>query len=125
MAANKTVRFGPIPVANTIGNLVNSGVTSLAGPVGFTMTQPYVVIKHIRITNKTASPATFTGYIGATGGSAAGTEFMGVAKVVPANDYIDWYGNPGVRLDATEFLTGVASAAIALTFEGEGEIGLA
>ena len=124
MAANKVIRFGPVAVSNAVGNLVNPAVTSMAGPVGFTATQPYVIIKHIRIVNKTAAPVTFTGYIGATGASAAGTEFMGVAKSVPANDYIDWYGNPGVRLDAADFLTGVASALTSLTFEAEGEIGL-
>lgn len=124
MAANKVIRFGPVAVAATAGNLVNCTVTSVAGPVGFTMTQPYVLIKHIRITNKTASAVTFSSWIGATGASAAGTEFMGGAKSVPANDSIDWYGNPGVRLDVADFLVGLAGAATSLTFEAEGEVGL-
>lgn len=124
MAANKVIRFGPVAVAATAGNLVNCTVTSVAGPVGFTMTQPYVLIKHIRITNKTASAVTFSSWIGATGASAAGTEFLGIAKSISANDSIDWYGNPGVRLDIADFLVGLAGTTLSLTFEAEGEIGL-
>ena len=124
MAANKAIRFGPVAVAAAAGNLVNPSVTSVAGPVGFTMTQPYVIIKHIRIVNHTAAPVAFSAWIGATGASAAGTEFMGGTKSVPANDSIDWYGNPGVRLDAADFLVGLAGAGTSLTFEAEGEIGI-
>lgn len=122
MAANKTFRMGPAALANSAANIVNCNVTSLAGPVGFTMTQPYLIIRHIRLVNKTASAATASLYIGATGGSAAGTEFLGTAVSIPANSYLDWYGM--LRLDAADFLTGLASAATTITFEAEGEIGL-
>ena len=123
MAANKAVRIGPVAIANSIGNLVNpptltGGVNPPAGS-----TNSYLILKHIRIVNKTAGAVTFSLYIGATGGNAAGTEFMGTAKSVPANDYVDWYGL--LRLDTADFLTGVASAATSLTFEAEGEIGVA
>jgi hypothetical protein len=123
MAANKIIRFGPVALTNTLTtNIINPNVTSLAGPVGFTMTQPYVVIRHIRILNKTVTAATFSLYIGATGANAAGTEFIGTALSVAANAAFDWYGL--VRLDAADFLVGGSGTSVALTIEGEGEIGL-
>jgi len=121
MAANKTIRFGPTTITAAAKNLVNPNVTSLAGPVGFTMTQPYVILRHIRLVNTTASAITTSLFVGATGGSAAGTEFFGSAISISANSATDWYGL--LRLDSTDFLTSTASGA-GLTFEGEGEVGL-
>lgn len=124
MAANKIIRFGPVALSNTLTtNIVNPNVTSLAGPIGFTMTQPYLIWRHIRIVNKTAGAVTFSGYIGATGGSAAGTEFLGTALSIAANSAYDWYGL--LRLDAADFFSGLASAATSLTIQGEGEVGVA
>lgn len=122
MPANKTIRFGPTAVTNAATNMVNPNVTSLAGPVGFTITQPYVILRHIRFVNKTASPHNFSMFIGATGGSAAGTEFGGSSLVVAANSAYDWYGV--LRLDAADFLTALADANTSLVFEAEGEVGL-
>jgi hypothetical protein len=122
MAANKTIKFGPVYIAGTAGNLFNVAVTSMTGPVGITLGQPYAILRHIRIVNRTTSAATFSLFIGATGGSAAGTEFMGGTLSVPANSYVDWYGM--VRLESTDFLSGIAGTASALVIEGEGEVGL-
>lgn len=123
MAANKVVRLGPVAVANAVGNLFNP--PTLTGGVNppATSTSSYLILKHIRIVNKTAGAVTFSGYIGATGGSAAGTEFLGTALSIAANSAYDWYGM--VRLDIADFLTGVAGAAASLTIEAEGEIGVA
>ena len=121
MAANKVVRFGPTTITAAAKNLVNPNVTSIAGPVGFTMTQPYVLIRHIRILNTTASAITTSLFVGATAGSAAGTEIFGSAISVPANSFLDWYGL--LRLDAADFLTSTASGA-GLTFDAEGEVGI-
>lgn len=124
MAANKVVRFGPVALSNTLTtNILNPALGSLAGPVGFTMTQPYVILRHIRIVNKTAGAVTFSLWIGASGANAAGTEFAGIGTSVPANTAIDWYGL--LRLDSGDYLVGGASAATSLSFEAEGEIGLA
>jgi len=123
MAQNKVIRFGPVALSNTLTtNIINPAVGSLSGPVGFTMTQPYLIMRHIRIVNKTVGPVTFSLWIGATGANAAGTEFLGTALNVPANSSYDWYGL--ARLDAADFLVGGASAATSLTLEGEGEIGI-
>jgi len=124
MAGNKIIRFGPVAMSATLTtNIINPAVTSLAGPVGFTMTQPYLIIRHIRIVNKTAGAVTFSLWLGATGGNAAGTEVVGTGKSIAANDAYDWYGQ--MRLDAADFLVGGASAGTSLTFSAEGEIGLA
>lgn len=123
MAANKTFRFGPVAMSATLTtNILNPNITSLSGPVGYTQTQPYLIVRHIRIVNKTGGAVTFSLYLGATGANAAGTEVIGTALSVPANSAYDWYGS--LRLDAADFLVGGASAGTSLTIEGEGEIGI-
>jgi hypothetical protein len=125
MAANKNIRIGPVALTTTLTtNILNP--QTLTGGVsagGTTNAATYLLLRHIRIANKTASTATFSLWIGATGGNAAGTEFMGTAQSVPANSYVDWFG--GLRLDAADFLVGGSGTATALTFEAEGEIGVA
>ena len=119
---NKTFRFGPVALTTTLTtNILNTGVTSLGGPVGITLTQPYVILKHIRIVNKTTAACPFSLWLGATGGNAAGTEIIGQGYSVPANSAYDWYGM--LRMDAADFLVGGAGTATSLSIEGEGEIG--
>lgn len=119
---NKPVRFGPTAVPAAAGNIWNpptltGGVNPPAGS-----TSSYYIITHIRVVNKSANAVPFSAWIGATGGSAAGTEFMGSALSVPANSYIDWYGR--VRLDIADFLTALAGTVTTLVMSGEGEIGV-
>ena len=122
MASNRVLRFGPVAMSNTLTtNILNCAITSLSGPVGFTPTQPYIVLRHIRIVNKTAGAVTFSLWLGATGANTAGTEVIGIGKSIPANDVYDWYGL--LRLNSTDFLVGGASAATSLSIQGEGEIG--
>src|SRR5258706_12291339 len=86
---NRPLRFGPVALSNTLTtNILNCNVTSLAGPVGFTLTQPYLLITHMRAVNKTGSPVTVSLWIGATGGKAAGTEVAWPAPPIPAKSYI-------------------------------------
>jgi hypothetical protein len=118
---NKRFRFGPVAVANSVGNVLNPATTT--GGVNAGNSSQYIILNHIRVVNKTAGAVNFSAFIGATGGSAAGTEFMASATPVPANSYIDWYG--AVRLDAADFLTALASATTSLVISGEGEIGVA
>ncbi len=70
------------------------------------------VITHIRVTNKTSAAAWFSLYIGATGGSAAGTE-------IAEHQNVDAYKSADIYcatpVSATEYLTGLASAAATLT----------
>lgn len=119
---NRPFRFGPIALTNTpTTNILNCNVTSLAGPVGITLTQPYLILTHIRVVNKTAGLVSVSLWIGATAGNVAGTEFSWQGTNVSANFYLDWNGK--LRLDAADFLVGGAGANTSLSIEGEGEIG--
>jgi hypothetical protein len=69
MAANKNIRIGPVALTTTLTtNILNP--QTLTGGVsagGTSNTATYILIRHIRIANKTASAATFSLWIGATG----------------------------------------------------------
>lgn len=123
MAANRVFNFGPVALTTTLTtNILNPNITSLAGPIGFTMMQPYIILRHVRIVNKTGTAATFSLWRGATGANAAGTEVIGQGLSVAANSAFDWYGI--LRFDAADFLVGGSGTATALTINGEGEIGV-
>ena len=99
-----------------------SGPAFLANAAADIYTPPaatiFTVIKHIHVDNVTAGAVTFTLYVGATGGSTAGTElFKGYS--VPANSSYDYYCN--MKMVSTDFLSGLASAASSLTIVVEGE----
>lgn len=122
MAANKVFRFGPLALTATLTTNILNPPTASGGVNGGSSAQ-YIVLKHIRIVNKTASAVTFSLWLGLTGANTAGTEVIGQGKSIPANDVYDWYGY--MRMDAADFLVGGASALTSLTIEGEGEIGVA
>lgn len=123
MSSQNVLNIPPAFVPNAAGNLLNCNVTSLAGPVGFTLTQPYIVLNHIRLTNRTGTPVTgISLFKGATGGSTAGTEYGGIAGIsLAANSFVDYYGD-GDRFDSTTFLTGVAGTASAVVITIDAEI---
>ncbi len=131
MAANKTIRLGPVALTTTTTtNIWNP--PALTGGTPAITSNAYFIIRHIRVVNKTATAAECALWLGATGANAAGTEviFGGVASggaltrgvSVPAQSYVDWYGM--LRMDVADFLVGGAGTATALTIEGEGEIGI-
>lgn len=123
MAQNKIVAFPPVALSSTLTTNILAPGAAPASAVGWTSTAPYLLIKHIRIVNKTAGAVTFSLYVGATGANAAGTEFMGTASSIAANSSVDWYGQ--LRLEGTNgFLVGGASALTSLVFQCEGEVGL-
>jgi hypothetical protein len=69
------------------------------------------LIRGIHVTNKDTVPRTFTLYVGATGGSASGTELI-ASKVLQAGESYDWYAPAsGLLMKSTDFLTGIASSA--------------
>lgn len=123
MANNKLQTFGPVALTTTYTTNVIAPAAAGASGVGYTATGTYIVIRHIRIVNKTGSAATFRLFVGTTGGNSAGTEFMGYDTSVAANSYVDWYGQ--LRLEGSGgFLVGGAGTATALTLIAEGEVGL-
>jgi len=96
-------RIGPLALTSTLTTNVYNNTSALV----------YDILKQIDIVNKTASAATFTLYIGATGANTAGTE-LAVAVSVPANSIYTFY--PNKKLVSTDFLVGGASANTTLTF---------
>lgn len=90
---------------------IASAATDIYTPPASTI---WTDIRQVHVANKTGTAATFTLYIGGTGGSAGGTEVSGLSQNVPANDYIDLFFPSGLKLISTDFLSGVASAASTL-----------
>jgi hypothetical protein len=122
MAQNKLFRLGPVALTTTLTtNILNPPTTT--GGVNGGSSPTYIVLKHIRIVNKTGSAASFSLWLGATGANAAGTEVVGTGLLVAANTSFDWYGI--LRIDAADFLVGGAGTGTALTLTAEGEIGVA
>jgi len=108
--ANPSIKrtVGPVALSATLStNVYNQGSALI-----------YDIIKHIHVANKTGSAATFSLWLGVTGGNAAGTELF-TAVSVPANSVYDWYGN--LKMLSTDFLVGGAGTATALTIVIEGE----
>jgi hypothetical protein len=118
---NKAFRFGPVALTTTLTTNILNPATATGGTNAGSSAQ-YIILKHIRIVNKTGSAATFSLYVGATGANAAGTEFMGIALSVAANSAYDWYGC--LRLDSADFLVGGSGTTLALVINGEGEVGV-
>lgn len=113
---------GPVALSNTLTTNILNPAAAGSG-TGYTPTASVIILRHIRIVNKTAGAVTFSLWLGATGANAAGTEVIGNGYSVPANSAFDWYG--AMRISSTQFLVGGASAATSLTFEAEGEVFLA
>jgi hypothetical protein len=119
---NKPFRLGPVALTTTYTtNIMNP--PTLTGGVGASETKTYILIRHIRVVNKTSSAATFRLFQGATGANTAGTEVVGIDKSVPANDSVDYYGQWYFR--TADFLVGGAGTTLALVLTAEGEIGVA
>lgn len=133
--ANKIIRFGPVALTTTTTtNIINaptvSGGTGLAG----TNSATYLIIRHIRVVNKTNGAVNFALWLGATGANTAGTEAIaggaattgalnaGTGVSVAANGVFDYYG--ALRMDTADFLVGGASNT-GLTLTAEGEIAVA
>ena len=122
MASNKIFRFGPVALTTTLTtNILNPAAAS--GGVNAGSSGQYIILRHIRIVNKTAGTVTFSFWLGATGANVAGTEVIGTGLSIAANSAYDWYG--AMRLDVADFLVGGANALTSLTIQGEGEVGVA
>ena len=106
--ADKLTRVGPIALTTILTTNVYNNSSALI----------FDEINHIHVVNKTASAATFSLWLGATGGNAAGTELFN-AKSVAANDVYDWYGR--LKMLSTDFLVGGAGTTLALSITLEGK----
>lgn len=122
MASNRPFSFGPVALTNTYTTNILNPAAAGSG-TGYTPTASYIILKRIRIVNKTAGAVSFRLYIDTTGGNTAGKEFLGFDTAVAANSFVEVF--MAKRLASTDFLVGGASAATSLTIEGDGEVGLA
>jgi hypothetical protein len=132
MAQNKIFNSEPAYVATASlssvqagGNLFNCAVTTLAAQgIGFVPSQPYAIIKRVHIINTLATaPVIVTLYKGATIASVGGTQWECSSVSIPAQGYVDFYGQG--RFDSTDYLTGYANLPNAAVINMNGEIGLA
>jgi len=103
----KPFRDGPEYLANAAANIYNPAAGT------------YAIVSHIRLVNTTNTTRTASLYIGASGGSAGGTELLG-GYAIPANDFLDLYFH--LYLTSSDFLSGLASAASAVTIITSGEL---
>lgn len=92
---------GPAYVASTAADLYVASANTVAR------------VTLIHLVNTSGSARTVSIYVGATGGSAGGTELLGTYSIA-ANDYAQVWLN-GLALTSSQFITGVASAASAVT----------
>ena len=118
---NKAFNFGPIALTATLTTNILNPAAATGGVNGGSSGQ-YIVLRHVRVVNKTAGAVTVSLWRGATGANAAGTEFLWQATSVPANSYIEAYGT--WRFDTADFLVGGASAGTSLSIQGTGEVGV-
>lgn len=122
MSANKVANIQPLALAAAAANVLNVAITSLAGPVGITLTQPYLIVKHIRVVNVDVAARVLSLFKGATGGSSAVTALASLQSI-PPNSAVDvYYGQ--LRLDSTDFLTGFSDVANKLVLFIDADIGL-
>ena len=108
MAGTMKRLAGPAFLAAAAANIYNPAATVVAK------------IRQIHIANVTAGAISATLYIGATGGSAAGTEII-KGHAIPANDERDFYWPAGLPVKTADFLTGLASGASSLVITVTGD----
>ena len=94
---------------------IAASATDIFAPAASTI---YSIIRHIHVANKSAAAATFSLYLGVTGGSAAGTELFGTVTVAAYSTF-DYYCY--MKTLSTEYLSGIAGTGSALVITVEGE----
>ena len=107
MAGQLKALAGPAYIAATATNIYTPAASTI-----------YTVLRHIHIANVVTTAITFTLYVGATGGSSAGTELFKGYQVEAGRSF-DWYCNR--KMLSTDFLTGLASVASSLVITVDGE----
>lgn len=128
MAANKVVTLGPFTLTTSAADIFGPPSLTLSGgannPPPATTWTAYYIIRALRVTNKTASAATFTLYKTTTAGTTAGKELFVLKNVAPNDVFEDFVP---IRIAASEtdkFITGLASANTALVVSAIAEVGI-
>jgi len=141
MAANKIIRIPPVAIPTTTANFASP--PALSGGVPADTSSAYLILRHIRVVNKSATTAALFGlYQGATTGNATDTQVIAAAVAtapgtpastyssagisVAANSFFEWFGL--LRLQSGDFLTMLGNTATTATaglvIQAEGEIGI-
>ena len=113
----------PPQAANTTTTtvLIDPTITSTAGSTGLgTIPQVYILLRHIRAVNTSATPYTVTMFYGTANTLAA----IWSAAQVAGNSYLDWYGELRIDGGATKLYGGASNAAVYYNFD-DAEIGVA
>lgn len=122
MSQNKILDIPPVALGNAVANVLNCNITSLSGPVGYTQTQPFLIVWRVRAVNNDSVSHTVKLFKGATGASAVGTEWGFTGNTIPANSFLEIFCK--ARFESTDFLTGVADVANKVTLNIDAEIGI-
>lgn len=92
----------------SVSTLLNGALSSLSGPVGFTLSQPTIHVKGIWVINpSTSSPVAFSLFKGASGGNAAGTQILSGNALVESTTFFE----VDTELSSSDFLTGEATSS--------------
>lgn len=108
----------------TTTNILNGTITSLAGPTGFSYTNPVIFIRGMRVVNKTNAAKLVALWKDASGGNSVGKEFVwggtatagaldaNTGSTVAANAVLEkFFNGQGARFDVADYVVGGASAA--------------
>ena len=118
---NKRLFIPPVAAnVTTTTLLIGGAMTTITGPTGFTATQYYILIRHIRAVNTVTGAATVTMFYGSSNTLAA----IWATTPVAGFSYLDWYGE--IRIEGTGStvnLWGGASAATVFFNFDDAEIG--
>ena len=136
MAQNKIFNYEPMAISSSVlatlgGVLLNVFTSATPAWVGIVNSQPYVIVKHIRVMNLlTTTAATVslykTPYSLNTGFAISSLQFAFASTSIPASSYVDWYGQ--ARFDGNvDILLGQAwgLTSYACNIQIDGEIGIA
>ena len=110
MAGQLKLLAGPAYVASSATNILAAPSTG------------YLTVRHIHLANVTASSATVSLYLGATGGSAGGTELFKTFTIAANSSYDYWCA---MVMSTTAFLSGICetgASKVTVIVEGEASI---
>ncbi len=124
MAQNKIFEYSPQISSGALLPLAVFNVgNGLTGSIGIISSQPYAILKHIRLTNVLNSVAVVVGlYKGATTTSLTSQTFAFSSVSIPASSYVDWYGQ--ARVETADYINLVANLATSTIIQIDGEIGI-
>jgi len=108
---SRSARCGPIALTNAVANIFNPPTTTGGVNTGLISSSTRAKLYEVSVTNKDVAAHQFKSYIGATGGSAAGTEYL--YGSIPAGETKIFYKE--TTMEPADFLTALSDAPATLT----------